>query len=58
MSETQEEMKIDPSRTQALVSQLGVVRERIANVANGRNVRVNPQGNQHPVSNNRTDRIP
>lgn len=42
MSEIQEEMKIDPSRAQALISQLGVVKERIANVANGRNVRVNP----------------
>lgn len=38
MSETQEEMKIDPSRAQALISQLGSVKERLAAVANGRNV--------------------
>lgn len=38
MSETQEEMKIDPSRAQALISQLGSVKDRVAAVANGRNV--------------------
>lgn len=38
MSETQEEMKIDPTRAQALISQLGSVKERIASVAGGRNV--------------------
>jgi hypothetical protein len=40
MSESQEEMKIDPSRAQALVSQLNSVKERLASVANGRNVRM------------------
>ncbi|KAH7156766.1 hypothetical protein EDB81DRAFT_787846 [Dactylonectria macrodidyma] len=40
MSDTQEEMKIDPSRAQALVSQLNSVKERLAAVANGRNVRL------------------
>ena len=38
MSETQEEMKIDPSRAQTLISQISSVRERVAAVANGRNV--------------------
>jgi hypothetical protein len=38
MSDSQEEMKIDPSRAQALVSQLNSVKDRIAAVANGRNV--------------------
>lgn len=38
MSESQEEMKIDPSRAQTLVSQLNSVKERLATVANGRNV--------------------
>lgn len=38
MSESQEEMKIDPSRAQALVSQLNSVKDRLAAVANGRNV--------------------
>lgn len=38
MSETTEEMKIDPSRAQALISQLGAVKDRVANIANGRNV--------------------
>lgn len=38
MSEAQEEMKVDPSRAQALVSQLNSVKERLASVANGRNV--------------------
>jgi hypothetical protein len=38
MDESQEEMKIDPSRAQALVSQLNSVKERLASVANGRNV--------------------
>lgn len=33
-------MKIDPSRAQALISQLGSVKERLAAVANGRNVRL------------------
>lgn len=49
MSETQEEMKIDPSRAKSLVSQLGSVKERIASAANGRNVCVNhiPQGKHH-----------
>ncbi|KAJ4169403.1 hypothetical protein NW754_016434 [Fusarium falciforme] len=40
MSESQEEMKIDPSRAQALVSQLNSVKDRLAAVANGRNVRL------------------
>jgi hypothetical protein len=31
-------MKIDPSRAQVLVSQLNSVKERLAAVANGRNV--------------------
>lgn len=42
MSEAAEEMRIDPSRAQALVSQLGAVRERVAAVARGRNVSVCP----------------
>ncbi|KAF5678899.1 family pyridoxal phosphate enzyme [Fusarium heterosporum] len=33
-------MKIDPSRAQALVSQLNSVKERLASVASGRNVRL------------------
>ncbi|KAF4453616.1 YggS family pyridoxal phosphate enzyme [Fusarium austroafricanum] len=40
MSDSQEEMKIDPPRAQALVSQLNSVKERLAAVANGRNVRL------------------
>ncbi|KAF5022007.1 hypothetical protein F66182_5964 [Fusarium sp. NRRL 66182] len=40
MSESQEEMKVDPSRAQALISQLNSVKERLAAVANGRNVRL------------------
>ncbi|KAF7559101.1 hypothetical protein G7046_g5038 [Stylonectria norvegica] len=40
MGEAQEEMKIDPARAQALISQLGSVKDRIAAVANGRNVRL------------------
>ncbi|CAM1504174.1 Fc.00g017650.m01.CDS01 [Cosmosporella sp. VM-42] len=40
MSEAQEEMKVDPARAQALISQLGSVKERIAAVAKGRNVRL------------------
>ncbi|EEU48704.1 uncharacterized protein NECHADRAFT_75105 [Fusarium vanettenii 77-13-4] len=40
MSESQEEMKIDPSRAQALVSQLNSVKDRLTAVANGRNVRL------------------
>lgn len=39
MSEHQEEMKIDPVRAQALISQLGAVKERIAAVAGNRTVR-------------------
>ncbi|KAI1506244.1 hypothetical protein F5X99DRAFT_128091 [Biscogniauxia marginata] len=39
MSEA-EDMKIDPSRAAALVSQIKAVRERIAAVANGRDVRL------------------
>lgn len=38
MSDSQEEMRIDPSRARALVSQLNSVKERIAAVADGRNV--------------------
>lgn len=38
MSDSQDEMRIDPSRAQALVSQLSSVKERIAAVANGRKV--------------------
>ncbi|KAL4730261.1 hypothetical protein ACLX1H_002294 [Fusarium chlamydosporum] len=40
MSESQEEMKIDPSRAQTLVSQLNSVKQRLAAAANGRNVRL------------------
>ncbi|KAM5355625.1 hypothetical protein ACJ41O_002271 [Fusarium nematophilum] len=40
MSESREEMKVDPSRAQALISQLSSVKERLAAVANGRNVRL------------------
>ncbi|KAK0387992.1 hypothetical protein NLU13_4236 [Sarocladium strictum] len=40
MSEHQEEMKIDPVRAQALISQLGAVKERIAAVAGNRTVRL------------------
>ncbi|PHH88360.1 hypothetical protein CDD83_7632 [Cordyceps sp. RAO-2017] len=40
MSEAAEEMRIDPSRAQALVSQLNTVRERISAQAQGRNVRL------------------
>lgn len=32
-----EEMKIDPARAQSLISQIGAIRDRIANVANSRN---------------------
>lgn len=53
MSDTQEEMKIDPSRAQALISQLGSVKERLAAVANGRNVCTSlphPYHRHHPSS--------
>ncbi|KAK6722098.1 hypothetical protein SNK04_000972 [Fusarium graminearum] len=40
MSESQQEMKIDPSRAQVLASQINSVKERLAAVANGRNVRL------------------
>jgi hypothetical protein len=43
MSEAAGEMKIDPVRAQALISQLGAVKERIGHVANGRNVREQSQ---------------
>ncbi|KAK7743424.1 hypothetical protein SLS62_010568 [Diatrype stigma] len=36
----EEEMKIDPSRAAELISQIGAVRERVAAVAKGRNVRL------------------
>lgn len=38
-----EEMKIDPARAQGLISQIGAVKDRIANVANGRNARKSPR---------------
>ncbi|KAH0523436.1 hypothetical protein TsFJ059_008443 [Trichoderma semiorbis] len=38
--EVPEEMRIDPTRAQALISQLSAVKERIAAAANGRNVRL------------------
>jgi hypothetical protein len=38
MTEAQPEMKIDPARAKALVSQLQSVSERLAAVAKGRNV--------------------
>ncbi len=38
--EEEEEMKIDPGRVEALVSQIRSVRERIAAVAQGRDVRI------------------
>lgn len=53
MSDTQEEMKIDPSRAQALILQLGSVKERLAAVANGRNVctsLAHPYHRHHPSS--------
>ncbi|KAH7347850.1 YggS family pyridoxal phosphate enzyme [Plectosphaerella cucumerina] len=40
MTEAQPEMKIDPARAKALVSQLQSVSERLAAVAKGRNVRL------------------
>ncbi|KAI9158404.1 Pyridoxal phosphate homeostasis protein [Paramyrothecium foliicola] len=40
MSDTTQEMRIDPSRAEALVSQLGSVKERIAAVAGGRKIRL------------------
>lgn len=40
MSEPAEEMRVDPSRAQALVSQLSAVKERIAARASGRNIRL------------------
>ncbi|KAK1672475.1 YggS family pyridoxal phosphate enzyme [Colletotrichum godetiae] len=40
MTDTQPEMKIDPSRAKALVSQLQSVQERVTAVAAGRNVRL------------------
>ncbi|EKJ79197.1 hypothetical protein NXS19_001008 [Fusarium pseudograminearum] len=40
MSESQQEMRIDPSRAQGLASQINSVKERLAAVANGRNVRL------------------
>lgn len=40
MSDSSQDMKVDPARAQALISQLGNVRERLASVANGRNVRL------------------
>ncbi|KAF6809636.1 UPF0001 protein [Colletotrichum sojae] len=40
MTDAQSEMKIDPSRARALVSQLQSVQERLAAVAAGRNVRL------------------
>ncbi|ODA78400.1 hypothetical protein RJ55_05781 [Drechmeria coniospora] len=40
MGEPTEEMRIDPSRAQALASHLSSVRERVAAVANGRNIRL------------------
>lgn len=42
MSEPHEEMKIDPSRAQTLITQLRSVQDRIASVAPGRNVRAVP----------------
>ncbi|KAH8178352.1 pyridoxal phosphate homeostasis protein [Sarocladium implicatum] len=40
MSENTEEMKIDPARAQALISQLGAVKDRVASAAGGRAVRL------------------
>ncbi|PNY24121.1 Uncharacterized protein TCAP_05932 [Tolypocladium capitatum] len=40
MGDTEEEMRIDPSRAQVLTSQLGSVRDRVAALANGRSVRL------------------
>ena len=39
MSDKVEEMRIDPARAEALISQLSSVKERIAAAAGGRNVR-------------------
>ncbi|KAI5462243.1 hypothetical protein BGZ63DRAFT_423526 [Mariannaea sp. PMI_226] len=50
MSESQEDMKIDPARAQALISQLGSVKERLAAVANGRNVRLVAVSKLKPVN--------
>ena len=38
-----EEMKVDPARAQALVSQLNSVKEKIAGVAAGRQVTLSAQ---------------
>lgn len=38
MSESQEDMKIDPARAQALISHLGAIRDRVAAVAGSRTV--------------------
>jgi PLP dependent protein len=46
MSEAAGEMRIDPARAQALISQLGAVKERIVHVAKGRNVRAKFQHNR------------
>ncbi|EMT61631.1 hypothetical protein NOF04DRAFT_2153 [Fusarium oxysporum II5] len=50
MSDSQDEMRIDPSRAQALVSQVNSVKERIAAVANGRNVRLVAVSKLKPVN--------
>jgi hypothetical protein len=39
MSETTEEMKVDPARAQALISQLGAVKDRVTAAAGSRTVR-------------------
>uniref|UniRef100_A0A0B7JT35 Pyridoxal phosphate homeostasis protein n=2 Tax=Bionectria ochroleuca TaxID=29856 RepID=A0A0B7JT35_BIOOC len=45
-----EEMKIDPARAQALISQIGLVKDRIAAVANGRNIRLVAVSKLKPIN--------
>ncbi|KJZ75086.1 hypothetical protein HIM_05572 [Hirsutella minnesotensis 3608] len=40
MSDSAQDMRIDPARAQALISQLNSIKERVAALANGRNVRL------------------
>lgn len=46
------EMKVDPSRAAALISQLGSVSERIAAVAKGRNVKSPVSSGRHEAFTN------
>ncbi|KAF4123876.1 PLP dependent protein [Geosmithia morbida] len=50
MTDTDTEMKIDPSRAQSLISSISTVRERIAKVAGGRDVRLVAVSKLKPVN--------